>query len=45
MINTELTFVFSETIADSHGFTGKGSATYPNGDIYKGEFKDGVSLI
>ena len=26
-------------------FTGKGKATYPNGDVYEGEFVNGVSQI
>ena len=28
---------------DSHGFSGKGTAPYPNGDTFKGSFVDGVS--
>lgn len=31
-----------ETLTFSAGFTGKGVATYPNGDIYDGEFLNGV---
>ena len=31
-------------VQDSHGYTGKGSASYPNGDQFKGDFVDGVSL-
>ena len=27
----------------SRGYTGKGTATYPNGDTYTGDFLDGVS--
>jgi hypothetical protein len=30
-----------ETMAFSAGFTGKGVATYPNGDVYDGEFLNG----
>ena len=32
-----------ETKNTSVEFTGKGKATYPNGDVYEGEFVDGVS--
>ena len=32
----------SETVNKSYGYTGKGTATYPNGDIYDGEFVEGV---
>ena len=35
--------VCRETLKSSHGYTGLGEATYPNGDKYKGSFKDGVS--
>ena len=37
--------IFRETVTKSFGYNGKGVATYPNGDIYDGHFKDGVSLI
>jgi hypothetical protein len=33
---------YSETVTKSYGYTGKGVATYPNGDIYKGHFVNGV---
>lgn len=32
-----------ETVNKSFGYTGKGVATYPNGDIYEGHFVNGVS--
>ncbi len=31
-----------ESLTFSAGFTGKGVATYPNGDVYDGEFSQGV---
>ena len=31
-----------DPLKSSWKFTGKGTATYPNGDIYEGNFKDGV---
>jgi hypothetical protein len=31
-----------ETLAKSVGFSGEGTATYPNGDTYEGNFKDGL---
>ena len=31
-----------EERVSSRGFTGKGKAEYPNGDIYEGDFKDGL---
>ena len=31
-----------EVLKVSHGFTGRGIATYPNGDVYDGTFVDGV---
>ena len=34
-----------QTLFTSNGFTGKGTATYPNNDQYKGEFVDGVSIF
>ena len=36
---------FREVLRDSTGFNGSGTATYPNGDSYNGEFQAGVSLI
>ena len=33
-----------ETLKNSRGFNGSGVATYPNGDTYDGQFKDGVIL-
>lgn len=41
----DLIKLYSETVTRSFGYNGKGVATYPNGDIYDGHFKDGVSLI
>ena len=35
-------FCNSETVETSRHYTGKGVATYPNGDIYDGYFKDGL---
>jgi hypothetical protein len=29
-------------LTTSYGFTGRGTATYPNGDIYEGSFQDGM---
>jgi hypothetical protein len=37
-------FCNSETLKNSRGFSGSGTATYPNGDIYEGQFQDGVKL-
>ena len=34
-----------ETVNRSYGYSGKGVATYPNGDIYEGHFANGVSYI
>ena len=34
-----------DTQNTSNEYTGKGKATYPNGDVYEGEFKNGVSTI
>ena len=35
---------FSNNHTSSRNFTGKGArATYPNGDVYVGDFLDGVS--
>ena len=34
-----------DELKSSNGYTGKGVATYTNGDIYDGPFKDGVSKI
>jgi hypothetical protein len=33
-----------ETRNTSKDYTGKGTATYSNGDVYIGDFKDGVSI-
>ena len=33
-----------EELKTSRGYTGKGVATYSNGDTYDGFFKDGVSF-
>ena len=30
-------------LKDSHGYTGAGTAKYPNGDSYEGMFVEGVS--
>lgn len=35
----------SETVNKSYGYTGKGTATYPNGDIYEGQFVEGVIIF
>jgi hypothetical protein len=37
-----LTTEKGEVLNYSAGFSGKGIAVYPNGDIYDGEFVDGV---
>lgn len=29
----------------SYGFSDKGAATYPNGEVYEGKFEDGVRRI
>lgn len=34
-----------ETKNTSKEYTGKGTATYPNGDVYIGDFVDGVSSL
>lgn len=34
--------MYSETVETSRGYTGKGVATYVNGDIYDGYYKDGL---
>ena len=34
----------SKTLKTSVDFTGKGVATYPNGDVFEGSFKNGVSI-
>jgi hypothetical protein len=34
-----------ETVNKSYGYSGKGVATYPNGDIYEGHFVNGVRII
>ena len=34
---------YSDQLESSHGYTGKGTALYPNSDKYVGDFKDGVS--
>ena len=31
-----------ENMASSKDFTGKGTATYPNGDVYQGDFVEGL---
>ena len=31
-----------KTLTDSKGFSGKGVATYPNGDTFEGEWVDGL---
>lgn len=36
---------FSESLKKSYGYNGRGTATYPNGDIYEGPFVEGVSFI
>ena len=36
-------FIIREALTKSYNFTGKGVATYPNGDIYDGHFVEGVS--
>ena len=36
--------VYSKTLKSSVDFTGKGIASYPNGDVFEGAFKDGVSI-
>lgn len=43
----KLTFValfLSNTHTSSRNYTGKGTANYPNGDSYTGDFKEGVSI-
>jgi hypothetical protein len=35
----------SEEKATSRDFTGKAIANYPNGDIYDGEWKEGVRIV
>ena len=42
---TNLNYTFREARKDSRHYTGKGVATYANGDVYNGDFKDGVSEI
>jgi hypothetical protein len=32
----------TKTLKSSHGFTGKGTATYPNQEIYEGDYVGGV---
>ena len=34
----------NELKTSSRGFTGQGTATYENGDIYEGDFIDGIRL-
>ena len=34
--------LYRETVETSRHYNGKGVATYPNGDIYDGYFKDGI---
>lgn len=34
-----------ESSNSSRDYTGKGTATYANGEIYEGEFVEGVSFI
>jgi hypothetical protein len=36
-------YIYRETVNKSYGYTGKGVATYPNGDTYEGHFVNGVS--
>ena len=31
-----------ETLKSSRDYNGFGTATYPNGDVYAGDFKDGL---
>ena len=31
-----------QALASSEGYSGKGNATYPNGDVFKGDFVNGV---
>ena len=38
----QLTNAAGEQLKSSLNFTGRGTANYPNGDIYEGEFVDGV---
>ena len=33
-----------ETLNNSRGYTGKGKATYSNGEVYDGDFEDGVLI-
>ena len=40
---TLIFFLHSNTHTSSRNYTGKGTANYPNGDSYTGDFKDGVS--
>ena len=39
---SNLFFVYRDTVKTSRNYNGKGVATYPNGDIYDGYFKDGL---
>ena len=41
---TYVTFYYSNNHTSSRNYTGKGTAAYPNGDSYTGDFKDGVSI-
>lgn len=40
-----LTTETGEVLKSSHGFTGKGTAVYSNGEIYEGEYVGGVKNI
>ena len=33
-----------DTVKTSRHYSGKGTATYPNGDVYEGLFVEGVSI-
>jgi len=37
--------MFSEALKSSRGYNGKGQAIYTNGDIYKGDFVEGVRIL
>lgn len=38
-------FEYREELKTSRHYNGKGVATYPNGDVYNGDFVDGVSIL
>ena len=44
IFNSNLFKIYRETRNTSKDYTGKGTATYSNGDVYIGDFKDGVSF-